>query len=538
MRQENTVGHMATLSFEPLTYDDLDPAERPTLLQALVPVVGMLAFLSVGAIVLDLDAHVPLVWGMVLTGLVGRYWVGVSWERMYEGIVDGLRMGMQAILIIFVIYALIATWTGAGTIPALIYYGLELLSQRIFLPVAALLATGVAFAVGSSWTTAGTLGVAFVGIGAGLGVPDPMTAGAVLTGAYTGDKVSPLSDTTNLAAAVTNTDLYTHIRTMRVGTGVALALSLVGYTYLGFAATGDIPAGRVAEIQAAITGAYAVTPLVFLPLLITFGLALRGYPALPSLLAGVFAGVGTQLVVQGPATADGFVSAWDIVQNGTAPETGLTLVNDLLSTGGLIGSSWTITIVVAALSLGGMLERTGVLAVIAHHLGRGIVWLGEASVPRLDPASGAGRVLAYPVNAVVDAVNVAIDRVAVLIAGTAVSAFGMNVLAAEQYMSIVVPGLSLRGLYEAEGLESRNLSRAVEAAGTTTSALVPWNAGGVYMATVLGVPTLQYAPYYFLGFLSPLILTAMGVTGWRITTEAEESRAGVVGAAKSVVGDD
>jgi NhaC family Na+:H+ antiporter len=252
----------------------------------------------------------------------------------------------------------------------------------------------------------------------------------------------------------------------------------------------------------------------------------------------VFAGVGTQLVVQGPATADGFVSAWDIAQNGTAPETGLTLVNDLLSTGGFIGSSWTITIVVAALSLGGMLERTGVLAVIAHHLGRGIVWLGEASVPRLDPASGAGRVLAYPVNAVVDAVNVAIDRVAVLIAGTAVSAFGMNVLAAEQYMSIVVPGLSLRGLYEAEGLESRNLSRAVEAAGTTTSALVPWNAGGVYMATVLGVPTLQYAPYYFLGFLSPLILTAMGVTGWRITTEAEESRAGVVGAAKSVVGDD
>ncbi|MFC4358307.1 Na+/H+ antiporter NhaC family protein [Halobium salinum] len=529
---------MATLSFEPLTYDDLSEAERPTLLQALVPVVGMLAFLSVGAIILELDAHIPLLWGMVLTGLVGRYWIGVPWERMYEGVVDGLRMGMQAILIIFIIYALIATWTGAGTIPALIYYGLELLNPTIFLPVAALLATGVAFAVGSSWTTAGTLGVAFVGIGAGLGVPEPMTAGAVLTGAYTGDKISPLSDTTNLAAAVTNTDLYTHIRTMRVGTGIALLLSLVGYSYLGLAATGDIPVGRVAEIQSAITGAYSVTPLVFLPLLVTFGLALRGYPALPSLLAGVFAGVFTQIFVQGPLSVEGFVGAWDVVQNGTGPETGLALANDLLSTGGFIGSSWTITVVVAALALGGLLERTGCLAVIAHHLGRGIVWLGEYETPRIEPGSSFGRTLARPVNAVGDAVDSLTDRVAVLIAGTAVSAFGMNVLAAEQYMSIVVPGLSLRGLYDDEGLESRNLSRAVEAAGTTTSALVPWNAGGVYMATVLGVPTLAYAPYYFLGFLSPLILVTMGVTGWRITRRAEETQAGVVGAAKSVVGTD
>ncbi|SFF87891.1 Na+:H+ antiporter, NhaC family [Halopelagius inordinatus] len=492
---------MATLSFEPLTYDDIPEDERPTLGQALVPIFGMLFFLSVGAILLDLDPQIPLLFGIGLTGLVGRYWLGQSWRSMYEGIADGLLMGMQAILIIFVIYMLISTWTGAGTIPTLIYYGLELLTPTVFLPVATLLAAVVAFAIGSSWTTAGTLGVAFIGIGAGLGVPEPMTAGAVLTGAYTGDKISPLSDTTNLAAAVTNTDLMTHVRTMRVGTGLALVISLGLYTYLGLTATGAIPPGRVESIQSAISGSYVVSPVTFAPLVLTFALALRGYPALPAITSGVFAGIATQILVQGPVSTEGLVAAMEVAQSGTSVETDVELVNDLLASGGLTGSSWTITVVVAALALGGILERTGVLAVIAHRLGQSMKSVGS------------------------------------LTAGTALSAFGMNVLAAEQYMSIVVPGMSLRGLYDDFDLDSRNLSRAVEAAGTTTSALVPWNAGGVYMATVLGVPTLEYAPYYFLGFLSPAILLIMGVTGWRITKQSEETNAGIKGAVESLADD-
>jgi NhaC family Na+:H+ antiporter len=534
---------MASLTFEPLSYEDLSPEDRPSLRAALVPVVAMLAFLSVGVALLGMDAHVPLLWGIAFTGLVGRYWYGVSWDRMYRGVVDGLEMGMQAILILFVIYMLIATWTGAGTIPSLIYYGLELLSPAVFLPVTALLATLVSFAVGSSWTTAGTLGVAFIGIGTGLGVPEPMTAGAVLTGAYTGDKVSPLSDTTNLAAAVTNTELMTHVRTMRVGTGLALAISLVGYAALGLSATGAIPVERVATIQSAITGAYVVHPVVFLPLVLTFALAIYGYPALPSLGAGVFAGAATQILVQNPvgkhlgtalegvvgaasavasapldpgAYATGYgalagglaplagvlVEAWTVAQSGTAPETGTEMVNELLSTGGLLGAAWVVTIVVAALALGGLLERTGVLAVLAYHVGQAVRGTGS------------------------------------LTAGTALSAVSMNVLAAEQYMSIVVPGMSLRGLYDDHELDSRNLSRAVEAAGTTTSALVPWSSGGVYMAGVLGVPTLAYAPYYFLGFLSPLILVLMGVTGWRITYKHQETTAGIRGAVASLTDDD
>ena len=468
---------MVKLTLEPRTYEDLEPDRRPSLGQALTPVAGMVLFLGVGAIALGLDPQMPLIWSIALTGFVGRYWLNITWEEMYEGIVDGLRMGMQAILILFVIYMLIATLTAAGTIPAIIYYGLELLSPGVFLPLTAIFSVIIAFTIGSSWTTAGTLGVAFMGIGTGLGIPAPMTAGAILTGAYTGDKISPLSDTTNLAAAVTNTELMTHVRTMRVGTGIAFLLSLLGYTVLGFQFTGTIPIGKVETIRTAILHTYSVTPFVFLPLLVTFAFALYGYPALPSLGAGVFASAGTMILTQGIS----FTKAWDIAQNGTAPHTGAKVVNELLGTSGLIGSAWTITIVAAALSLGGLLERTGILAALAYHMRRIISGTKSLTI------------------------------------GTGLSSLTMNILTAEQYMSIVIPGMTLRGLYDEYDLENRNLSRAVEAAGTTTSALIPWNAGGVYMAGVLGVPTLSYAPYYFLGFLSPAILFFMGLTGWRIT---------------------
>ncbi|KYH27672.1 arginine/ornithine antiporter ArcD [Halalkalicoccus paucihalophilus] len=468
---------MAEMGFMPRSYEDIPAERRPSMGQALVPVVGMIAFLLIGSVGFGLDPHMPLLWGCVLTGLMGRYWLGYTWDELFSGIADSLLMGIQAILILFVIYMLIATWIGSGTIPGLIYYGLELLTPAVFLPATALITTVSAFAIGSSWTTAATLGVALMGIGQGLGVPAPMTAGAVLTGAYTGDKITPLSDTTNLAAAVTDTDLMEHVNTMRVGTGLALGIALVAYSILGLRISGSIPTGQVETIQSGILAGYEVNPVVFLPLAITFGLALVGYPALPALVAGVFAGVGTMLLVQGV----GFAEAWQIAQSGTAPETGTALVDDLLASDGLNGSAWTVSIVVVALSLGGLLERTGTLAALA----RGIEGV--------------------------------IHSVAGLTVSTGASAFAMNGLAGQQYMSIVVPAMTFRGVYEEFGLESKNLSRAVEAAGTTTSVLIPWNAGGAFMTATLGVSPLAYGPYYFLGFLSPAILVVMGLTGWKIT---------------------
>jgi len=414
-----------------------------------------------------------IVGGIAFVGAFGLR-LGYDWDGVYDAAEGGLRMGMQAILILFVIYGLIATWTSAGTIPGLMYYGLGLLSPQVFLPVTAVLAAVVAFAIGSSWTTVGTLGVAFIGIGSGLGVSAPMTAGALVSGAYAGDKQSPLSDTTNLAAAVTNTDLYDHINAMRLGTAVALGLSVVGYAVLGaFAVTGS--GGDTAAITEPLASTYALGPLVFLPLVVTFGLAIRGYPALPALIAGVFAGAGTTVLAQGRS----FTAAWDAFLNGTAPETGSELVNGLLTTGGLAGSGWTIAVVVAALALGGLLEGTDVLAVVADRL-TDVVWSRNS-----------------------------------LVIGTGASALLTNAFTAQQYMSIVVPGLTLRNLYDEYGLASDDLSQAIESAGTPTGALFPWHAGAVYMSAVFGVGTLAYAPYYFFAFLSPLILFATTLFGGR-----------------------
>ncbi|MFU8866337.1 Na+/H+ antiporter NhaC [Natronococcus sp.] len=470
--------------FTPTTIDDLDPDRRPSARLALVPVFAVVAFLGIGSALLGLDPHAPLLWSIVFVGAFG-YYLGYSWDDLYDGIANGLLMGLQAILIIFTIYALIATWVDAGTIPAMMYYGLELLTPTVFLPVAAALAAVVAFAIGSSWTTVGTLGVAFVGIGSGLGVPAPMTVGAVISGAYAGDKQSPLSDTTNLAAGVTNTPLYDHIYRMRTGTAIAFGIAVLAFAGLGLRAGGAVPEGQIVEIQTALVDTYAISPLVFLPLIVTFGLALYGFPALPTLVVGTVAGVVTSILVQGA----GFVPAWEVFMGGTAPETGSELVDGLLETGGLTGSAWTITVVVAALALGGLLEKTGVLAVLAHRLSQGVTSSGS------------------------------------LIAGTGLSAILINGLTAQQYMSIVLPGVTLRNLYEEFDLDSDELSRAIEAAGTPTGALIPWHAGGVFMAGATGVPTLEYAPYYLFGLLSPLVLFAMATTGLGIPTTGRSESA-------------
>ncbi|OYR71871.1 arginine:ornithine antiporter, partial [Halorubrum sp. E3] len=472
-------------SFTPTAYDDLDPDRRPSLAAALIPVLAVVAFLGIGSAVLGLAPPPPLLWSIAFVGAFGL-WLGYDWDDLFDGIANGLVMGLQAILIIFTIYGLIATWVSAGTIPSMMYYGLEVLSPTTFLPAAAVLAAIVAFAIGSSWTTVGTLGVAFVGIGAGLGVPAPMTVGAVLSGAYAGDKQSPLSDTTNLAAGVTNTDLYGHIRRMRTGTAIAFGLAVLGFAALGLRTSGDIPAGEIAAIQGGLTETYAITVVAFVPLVVTFGLALRGYAALPTLVAGVFAGALTTILLQGT----GFVAAWEIFMSGTGPESASTTVNELLDTGGLTGSAWTITVVVAALSLGGILERTGVLAVIAH------------------------------------AFTSAVRSPGALVAGTGVSAIFINALTSQQYMSIVLPGVTLRNTYDEFGLDTDQLSRAVEAAGTPTGALIPWHAGAVFMAGATDVPTLEYAPYYLFAFLSPLVLFAMAATGYSLNATPTDAEVG------------
>lgn len=464
------------VEYTPKSYEDFDPERRLSVVEAAIPVAGMIGFLAVGIIHLGLDPQMPLLFAIAFTGVIAKYHWGYSWDELYEGISNSILMGLSAIFILFIIYMLISAWINAGTIPWIMYWGLEFMTPKIFLPFAAILSFIVAFSIGSSWTTAGSLGIALVGIGAGLNIPEPMTAGAILSGVYMGDKQSPLSDTTLLASGTTNTDLMEHVYAMLPGTIIVGVVSIVVYGALGLQAGGSVPTGQIAEIQGALSGTYALTPLVLLPMIITFALALYGYPALPSLSAGIFAGAGIAIFTQGV----GFSAAWNAIHYGTGPETGVEMVTGLLSSGGLNGSIWTVTIVFAALSLGGLLEVTGILATIAH------------------------------------GVSQAVSSIAGVTAATAAGPITLNLLTGDQYMAIVVPGMTFRDLYDEYDLESKNLSRALEASGTVTSAMIPWNSGGVFMASALGVSTVAYAPYYIVGYLSPIVLVLMGITGWNI----------------------
>ncbi|WP_254765833.1 Na+/H+ antiporter NhaC family protein [Salinilacihabitans rarus] len=466
------------VEFEPKSYDDFDPDRLPSLPEALVPVAGMILFLAVGIVYMGLDAQMPLLWGIAFIGLIAKYHWGYSWDELFDGITNSIVMGAGAIFILFVIYMLIASWIDAGTIPWIMYYGLEVLTPSVFLPLAAIISFIVAFAIGSSWTTAGSLGIALVGIGAGLGIPAPMTAGAILSGVYMGDKQSPLSDTTLLASGVSNADLWDHVRGMAPNTIIIGVISVALYAFLGLTtepASGGA-AGEVAEIQGALAGSYELSVLVLIPLIITFGLALAGYPALPALGAGVFSAVGISVFVQG----NGFAQAWGTVHYGTAPETGVDLVNDLLASGGLDGSIWVITIVFGALAIGGLLEVTGVLAVLAHNTAKAVKGVGSVTL------------------------------------ATAVGPLLMNILTADQYMSIVVPGMTFRDLHDEYGLDETTLSRTLEETGTVSESMIPWNSGGVFMAAALGVPTLTYVPYFFVGLLSPILVVLMGMLDWKM----------------------
>ncbi|SFC61889.1 Na+:H+ antiporter, NhaC family [Halobiforma haloterrestris] len=473
------------VDFEPKSYEDFDPERRPSFGEALLPIAGMITFLAVGIVYLGLDAQMPLLWGIAFIGLIARYRWGYSWDELFDGISNSIVMGLGAIFILFVIYMLIASWIDAGTIPFIMYWGLEFLTPSVFVPLAALLSFVVATAVGSSWTTAGSLGIALVGIGAGLGIPEPLTAGAILSGVYMGDKQSPLSDTTLLASGVSNVDLWDHVRGMFPNTIIIGVVSLVLYTILGLTAdtsSGGDAAGQVAEIQGALAGTYELSILVLVPLIITFGFAIAGYPALPALGAGVFSGAAVSIVIQGRGLAE----AWDIIHYGTGPETGVELVNELLASGGLNGSIWVITIVFGALSIGGLLEITGVLAVLAHNTAKAVRGVGSATL------------------------------------ATAIGPLLMNVLTADQYMSIVVPGMTFRDLHDEYDLDGTSLSRTLEETGTVSEAMIPWNSGGVFMSAALGVPVLSYLPYFFVGLLSPILVVIMGFTGWKMYMKEPE----------------
>lgn len=448
---------------------------KATLVEALIPIGFLIAVLAYSLIKLGADPHIPLILGAFVAGIIGITRLGFTWKEMEEGVLDTIRMAMQAILILMVVGTLIGTWILSGTVPAMIYWGLKILSPGIFLVATTLICAIVSLATGSSWTTAGTVGIALIGIGQGLGMPAPLVAGAIISGAYFGDKMSPLSDTTNLAPAMAGTTLFEHIKHMIYTTGPALLIALVLYGIIGMKYAGkELDLSQIELIRNTLEGSFnTLSPVLLIPPVIVILMVVFKMPAIPGLIIGTLLGGIFAAVFQG-ADLGRIV---DAAHYGFVSETGIAEVDALLTRGGLDSMMWTVSLILCALTLGGILEKTGMLEAIA--------------------------------NALLGFVKGTFGLVFV----TIFSCLFTNLVTGEQYLSIVLPGRMYKDEYRKRGLHPKNLSRALEDSGTLLSPLIPWNTCGAYMWVTLGIHPFAYLPFAFLNLINPLVSLFYAATG-------------------------
>jgi len=424
-----------------------------------------------------LEVHIPLIVSAIFASIVAIAH-GYKWKYLEAGILASIDRSMQAMLILMVVGLLIGSWIAAGVVPAMIYYGLMILSPGIFLFAGCILSSIVALATGSSWTTAGTIGIALIGVGQGLGIDPAMTAGAVVSGAYVGDKMSPLSDTTNLAPAMTGATLFDHIRHMVYTVTPSLVIALIVFLILG-RGSGEADSTVVTELQQGIVDNFNINLALLIPPLLVIVIVALKLPALPGLLGGVILGCIFGSMFQGVALADWF----GIVHYGFGfadPESVMPDLVALLERGGMHSMMWTINLIICAMCFGGVMDASGMLATLGNSL--------------LKVAKGTGA----------------------LVTVTVISCIFMNVIAGDQYLAIVLPGRMYKTAFEDARLAPKNLSRVLEDAGTMTSNLVPWNTCGATMATFLGVGQWGaggYAPYAIVCWINPLVSIFYGFTG-------------------------
>ena len=482
----------------------------PSLLDAVIPVVALILLLALAVYLFGSDAssgptQIVLILGAAIAAVVAIR-NGHNWADLQTAMIGGISTAMGAILILLAVGALIGTWLMSGTVPALIYYGLELLDPRYFFVATCLICSIAALATGSSWTVAGTLGVALIGVAMGLSLSPAIAAGAVISGAYFGDKMSPLSDTTNLAPAVAGTDLFTHIRHMTWTTGPSYLLALFLYLVIGLGSDVDGDGVALEGLMATLDASFNVTPLALLPLVVVFFLAMRKVPPLPTILFGALLGGLLAVILQPQAVlafADGgelptalamTKGVWLALADGYVASTGVPEVDDLLTRGGMSSMLTTIWLILAALAFGAVMEHAGMLLRLIQGA--------------LKAAKSTGS----------------------LVITVVLSCIGINIIAADQYIAIVLPGKMFQAEFKRRNLDPKNLSRILEDSGTLTSPLVPWNTCGAYMAATLGVATFAYLPFAFLNLINPLVSILYGVTGISIkrlepTSEPAATRA-------------
>lgn len=448
---------------------------------AMIPVIVTIIVMAITIVVLEQSPHIPLIIGTTVAALIAwRY--GYKWKEIEEAMYKGIRLALPAIVIIILVGLTIGSWIGGGIVATMIYYGLNLLSPSLFLVTITLICAIVSLAIGSSWSTMGTIGVAGMGIGMSMGIPAPMVAGAIISGSYFGDKMSPLSDTTNLASGLTKTDLFEHIRHMLYTTIPGLIIALIVYAVLGRQFTSSsINSTDIEQTLTVLQDSFLISPFLLVVPLIVLILVAKKAPAIPALIVGIVLGFLSQVFIQGDSISD----AVGALQSGFVIETGNEMVDNLFNRGGLESMMYTVSMTIVAMTFGGLLEHTGMLQAIVGQ----ILKLAKT-------AKG-------------------------LVASTVASSFATNVTCSEQYISIVIPSRMYAKAYTEKGLHSKNLSRALEDGGTLTSVFIPWNTCGVFILGTLGVHAFEYAPYAVLNFTVPIISILYAITGFSIVKLSE-----------------
>ena len=458
-------------------------SQAPNFWHSLVAFGGVIMIVIVGLLWLGISLHSLLL--IALIWVAGHsVIIGFHFQEIKSAMISGIEKGLGAIFIFFLIGVLVAALIESGTIGGLIYYGIDLLHPTFFLPAGLVLCSLMSLATGTAWGTIATIGVVLMGLGDALGIPLPLVAGMVVSGATFGDKMSPVSDTTNLAAMSADTDLYSHIKSMMYTTLPTYIICVIAFTLIGLYHSGQtLSAQELLALKQHLAIEFKIGPLTLLPLAVLFLLSLKRAPAEVAMLASVAAAVVLAVLTQ----ERGITDVLNSLHTGYVADTGLQQLDRLLSRGGINSMMWTMSLALLALSLGGILDRTGFVQILLSGLLKRI------------------------------------KRSATLMATTIGAGIAANMSMGEAYLSIIFGGQIFKNSYEEDGLEKHMLSRCLEEGATCSTSIIPWTTSGAFITGVLGMSPLEFAPYAFFNLINPLLSIALAYMGYGIFRQTKKA---------------
>lgn len=452
-----------------------------TFTTSIIPILALLIAAASSIFIWEAGMHIPLLVGVLAAAIVAKI-CGWRWNEIEKMMVNGVSRALPAVFILLIIGIIVGTWIASGVIPTMIYYGLSIIEPSLFIPLVALITGIVSITLGSSFTSIATIGIAFMAIGEGLGFSPGLVAGAVISGAYFGDKLSPLSDTTNIAPAMAETDLFSHIKHMLWDTIPAFFIALILYWFVGRSgvAAHAVDTNGIDLIKTGLGDVFTIHPLLLLMPVFTIMLMMMRVPAIPVLTIVGVVGAVLAVIVQGSSVS----AITNVMTSGFSVDSGIATVDSLLNKGGLLSMLGTIGLLLIATALGGILEETGAFEVVTRKMIAGVRSTGT------------------------------------LISTTIFSTFVVAFASGAQFLAIILPARTFVHAYKEMEIDTKNLSRCVEAAGTVGINLVPWGVPAIFAASTLGVSPGEFIPYAFFAFLVPFINIVFGFTGWTITKKS------------------